>query len=141
MFYTKFADIGIDKLLDLHAFDARNVPQENMGGPTFHDPRMTTVTLDFRPLKAQEYEKFQKEFLQVLLWKEMGVCNGSFRGEVHRTKGLLLVDDKVKVIQGVRDTYEMFDGEETSSQACKVVFIGKNLDQKSIADLLHSIIK
>ncbi|GAV48942.1 hypothetical protein ZYGR_0N03470 [Zygosaccharomyces rouxii] len=141
MFYTKFADIGIDKLLDLHAFDARNVPQKGGSGSTFHDPRMSTVTLNFRPLKTQEYEKFEKEFLQVLLWKEMGVCNDNIQGEVQRTKGLLLVDDKVRVLQGVRDTYEVFDGEETSSRTCRIVFIGKSLDQKSIADLLHNVIK
>lgn len=141
MFYTKFADIGIDKLLDLHAFDAANVPQENASRPVFHDPRMTTVTLEFKPLETQEYEKFQREFLQVLLWKEMGVVASNFRGEVHRTKGLLLVNGKAKVIQGVRDTYEVFDGEQTSSEACKLVLIGKNLEQKSIESLLHSIIK
>lgn len=141
MFYTKFADIGIDKLLDLHAFDARNVPQESESSPTFHDPRMTAVVLNFRPLCGQEYAKFEREFLQVLLWKEMGVSNSNFTGEIHRTKGLLLIDDKVKVIQGVRDTYEIFDGEETSSKTCKLVFIGKNLNQKIITDLLHSIIK
>lgn len=141
IFYTKFADIGIDKLLDLHAFDARNVPHGGDNSSTFHDPRMSTIMLTFRPLQLQQFRKFEEEFLQVLLWKEMGVSHGNIPGEVHRTKGLLLVDDKAKVVQGVRDTYQVFDGDRVTSKCCKLVLIGKNLNQKRIADLLHSIVK
>lgn len=146
MYYTKYADIGIDKLLNLHAFDSRNVPNDNNLSSSLHDPRMSTVKLEFRPLQKHEYSMFLKDFLQVLLWKDMGAGRKQILGEVHRTKGLLLIqEDKptkydVKVIQGVRDTYEVFSGGPTASETCKLVLIGKNLDSQSIADLLHKTI-
>lgn len=146
MYYTKYADISIDKLLDLHAFDARNVPSDSGVSSSLHDPRMSTVKLDFRPLHRNEYDKFFKDFLQILLWKELGVSKEQIPGEIHRTKGLLLVEGKqatkreVKVIQGVRDTYEVFPGGPTQSQTCKLVLIGKNLHRERIEELLKQVI-
>ncbi|CCC67010.1 hypothetical protein NCAS_0A04520 [Naumovozyma castellii] len=163
MYYTKFGDLPLDHLLDLHAYDSKNTLSEiqimKSDRATLHDPRMNTVLLTFRPLRGEEeYKKLNESFLQVLLWKDFGVTNDWNNGadghqkhkknwEIQRTKGLLIIENpdhkswEVKVIQGVRDTYDMFPGVDSSDlKECKLVFIGKYLDQKVIEKYLHSII-
>lgn len=159
VYHAKYADIDLENLLDIHAYDGLDTGKESTSGlvvlknrPTLHDARMSTVTLNFRPLKNElEYKKFIKSFLQVLLWKNFGVTS-TVEGkdnhkdwEIQRTKGLIIVENDgehtSKVIQGVRDTFDVFEGHTDSNvKNCKLVFIGKYLDETNIKALLFSVI-
>lgn len=153
LFYTKYGEIGLDKLLDIHAFDANSF-FENSKKPTVHDSRMNTVTIDFRPLRnLDEYNLFIKSFLQVLLWKSFGVSTeGQFLAsdlkgdwEVQRTKALIVIKSErsfeARVIQGVRDTYDVLPGTYSPEMAgCKLVLIGKYLHQDRIQNFLEQVL-
>lgn len=159
LFCTKYGDLDLKNVLDLHAFDSRSLLDLNGNSkPTIHDPRMTTVTLNFRPLRNQEeYDVFIKSFLQILLWKSFGVSHeGLFTGttmtenewEIQRTKGLILIEDgnnkivDVKVLQGVRDTYDVFPGELLPEiKKCKLVLIGKYLDKEELEKFVQKTIR
>ncbi|CAI4050457.1 GTP-dependent zinc transferase SKDI_14G3490 [Saccharomyces kudriavzevii IFO 1802] len=158
MYFTKYSETSIDNLLDIHAYDSMRISDildSNAGDGTIHDHRMGTVMLTFRPLKNEEEynEKFIKQFLQPLLWKNFGamtVLEGDSRDsecdwEVQRTKGLIIIEGKnptARVIQGVRDTYDIFPGEYNEARKeCKIVLIGKYLEKVSIEKLLHRTIK
>ncbi|CAI4052196.1 hypothetical protein SUVZ_14G3470 [Saccharomyces uvarum] len=156
MYFTKYSETSIDKLLDIHAYDSIRVSDildNSVGGGTIHDHRMGTVMLTFRPLRDEEEynEKFLKQFLQPLLWKNFGALavleggseHNEHNWEVQRTKGLILIEGNkpaVRVIQGVRDTYDVFPGrcdDDGSQKECKIVLIGKYLEKGSIEKLLH----
>lgn len=158
---TKYGEIDIDHLLDLHAYDSTDATIHGefkdkllKEDGTMHDHRMSTIALSFRKLKDNdEFEKFQKQFLQKLLWKNFGLSNDkdvqslnkiSSKWEVERSKGLIIIeeekDDKVYVLQGVRDTFDILQGHETEAQECKLVLIGKYLDEEGISNLLHRIL-
>lgn len=156
IFYTKYGDLDLYKILDLHAFQIGDVINtDDKALSTVHDPRMTTVTINFRPLRDEkEYETFIKSFLQVLLWKSFGVSQEdiaesameSKSWEIQRTKGLILVGNgdspKVKVIQGVRESYDVFPGELLPGKTtCKLVLIGKYLDKTKIELLLNKVLR
>lgn len=157
MFYTKYGNLDLHHILDLHAFqigDLINTDNKQLS-TAVHDPRMTTVTINFRPLRnEQEYEAFIKSFLQVLLWTSFGVSQDdvmesatkSKPWEIQRTKGLILIKDRdstnVKVIQGVRESYDVFPGELLPGMTtCKLVLIGKYLDKSEIELLLNKILR
>ncbi|CAI1695337.1 hypothetical protein SEUBUCD646_0N03420 [Saccharomyces eubayanus] len=156
MYFTKYSETSIDKLLDIHAYDSIRVSDildNSVGDGTIHDHRMGTVMLTFRPLRDEEEytERFLKQFLQPLLWKNFGALTVLEDGsqhhkhdwEVQRTKGLILIEGNkpaVRVIQGVRDTYDVFPGrhdDDGSHKECKIVLIGKYLEKDSIQKLLH----
>lgn len=154
MFFTKYSDTPIQNLLDIHAYDSiriSDILDSGSGNGTIHDDRMGTIMLTFRPLKNEEEynNKFIKQFLQPLLWKNFGamtVLGGRRRDdgrdwEVQRTKGLILIEGEnpiARVIQGVRDTYDVFPGKyDGSNKECKIVLIGKYLEKESIEELLR----
>lgn len=143
IYYTKFGDIDLKSILDLNAFETSNIMEHTNSG-SFHDPRISTVTLIFPFFKNEtQFTKFLKSFLQVLLWKDFGVDDETMLDkktkdfEIHRTKGLIVVGDDCKVIQGVRDTYDIIPGQKLAEvKENKIVLIGKHLDEKYINDLL-----
>lgn len=125
---TSFGDIALEKILDLHAFEALAV---SLLAPSttdwvYHDDRIATVTLDFpffdTPVKFAHVEAF----LQQVLWE--AIVHGQ-PVEVHRLKGILVCGDDVRVVQGVRDTYEIIENGRLPPQISqnKLVFIGKDL--------------
>ncbi|CCF57448.1 hypothetical protein KAFR_0C04570 [Kazachstania africana CBS 2517] len=155
-YFTKFAEISLDKLLDIHAYgmeisldnnDSSNLWEDR---PTLHDSRMNTVMLKFRPLKGEiEYGRFLKGFLRPLLWKNFGASDNIQKNqhdwEIQRTKGLIIINNEgerdVKVIQGVRDTYDILQGDpKVEAEECKLVFIGKYLVKADIEKLLKNIL-
>ncbi|CAI5758841.1 unnamed protein product [Candida verbasci] len=126
---TKFGDISIDKILDLHSFDVYNI---DIAG-TFHGA-ISTICLNFPFFNdVSQFEKFEK-FLQYLLWES--------DEEIHRTKGLLVYNDDVRVVQGVRDTYEIIENGKLLDSVTenKLVLIGKQLDDEKLINLLNSYI-
>ncbi|CCD27346.1 GTP-dependent zinc transferase NDAI_0K01550 [Naumovozyma dairenensis CBS 421] len=158
--FTKYGELPLNYIIDLHSYDRVNFTNNEklMARSTLHDPRMSSVMLTFRPFKNNdEFLRFEKKFLQVLLWKEFGVTTDTFNNnmkkewEIQRTKGLIVINNEnskskdekiVKVIQGVRDTYDVLPGQSETSNCdeCKIVFIGKYLDQEKIQDFLSTVI-
>ncbi|QLQ81303.1 hypothetical protein HG537_0F00640 [Torulaspora globosa] len=156
LFYAKFGDLALDKLLDLHAFDATGFMSSSwaLKSATVHDPRMTTITVNFRYLRDEvEFDRFLKGFLQILLWRSFGASRDDDRTnlgtkidwEIQRTKALILIGDQrnaqAKVIQGVRNTYDVLPGTFSPEMTgCKIVLIGKYLDQDKIENLLSQVL-
>lgn len=76
------------------------------------------------------------KWLRSVLWEgELPNDNAEHKTpfEIHRLKGLLTVENgKTKIIQGVRELFEIFDApkpgdEEGSSKAGKIVLIGRHV--------------
>ncbi|KAF5096473.1 hypothetical protein D0Z03_001614 [Geotrichum reessii] len=139
LFETTYSKIPWDNLFDLKAYEARfNYDDVNAMKHThgWHDPRISTITFSFTPLTDDELQKFET-WIQLVLWENEV---GGKPVEVHRLKGRLVDTSKlVKILQGVRQTYEIVDAKsETepeileSSFPGKLVFIGKNLDRELI---------
>jgi G3E family GTPase len=139
IYETKFGDISLDKILDLHAYEAKDINElvKTINVETnVHDHRMGTVTFNFRKLKdLNEFSKFEK-FLQDLLWDDSIDENDEKAMEIHRIKGLIFVGDSYKVVQGVRKTYDLIDGEQEISKIdlieSRIVIIGKFIDSQII---------
>lgn len=146
IFETKFGDISLDKILDLHSYEAKNVNElinvENTKS-NIHDHRISTITINFRKLKDfKELRKFEI-FLQNLLWDE----NEDNKMEIHRSKGLIFIDENnsYRVIQGVRKTYEIIEGNQEISEIMlsesRLVFIGKYIDREYICSKFCEVMK
>ena len=79
-----------------------------------------------------------ENFLHVL-WDNL--VNGK-NVEVHRMKGLLVHGNDVRVVQGVRDTYEIIENgkllEEVKEN--KLVFIGKTLHRPDLQEELSKFL-
>lgn len=137
IYETKFGDISLDKILDLHAYEARDVSslvktEKSTSG--VHDHRMGTLSFNFKKLvDIREFKKFEK-FLQDLLWDDSDADLLRNNMEIHRTKGLVFIEDgdSYKVIQGVRKTYDVIDGMqdilEIELDSSRLVLIGKYID-------------
>ncbi|AET38217.1 GTP-dependent zinc transferase Ecym_2495 [Eremothecium cymbalariae DBVPG len=142
IYHTKYGNISLDKILNLHAFTVSNILETH---GTFHDPRISTVTLSCRPLKNyEEFQVIEEQFLQLLLWRDFGRDeDGTEIGlEVHRTKALIIVGTDVKIVQGVRNTYDILPGDLLPNvEECKFVFIGKYLDAEHLQTKLEKALK
>ena len=86
-----------------------------------------------------------------MLWESTIPFDGSLVNasaptfSVHRTKGRIITTnpDGVKMVQGVRDVFEMVDLDRTDKSVhgtagSKLVLIGRGLDQMTFAQSLHS---
>lgn len=145
---TSFGDIDINKILDLHAFEANESSVAKVilsGNELFHDGRIATVTLKFPFFTAEnEFQAFES-FIQHVLWEND--LDGT-QVEVHRAKGLLVCEQEnnkydVRVLQAVRDTYDIIENAAlvlgvTQNQ---VVLIGKNLTQLKLERELQKYVK
>ncbi|RCK65592.1 hypothetical protein Cantr_01021 [Candida viswanathii] len=138
---TSFGDIDVSKILDLHAFDvdAKLTATES----SFHDDRISTIAVDFSFFEDKlGFDKVEK-FLQHVLWNN--VVNDK-PVEVHRLKGLLVCggkgDDDVRVVQGVRDTYEIIENGKLLDSVAnnKLVFIGKDLNHDDLVAELNKFL-
>lgn len=141
---TSYGDIDLDKILDLRAFDASSEKLANLvslaTNSSYHDDRIKTLTLDFPFFEAaSDFGKAEK-FLQHVLWEDE--ADGT-PVEVHRTKGVLVCGDDVRVIQGVRETYEIIENGtlHESIKNNKIVFIGKGLEQDALMKELSKYVK
>ncbi|KAI5959947.1 uncharacterized protein KGF55_005179 [Candida pseudojiufengensis] len=130
IYATSFGDIDLDKILDLHAFDF-NTKLINKNA-SFHDNRITTIAIDFPFFNDASGFKKVENFIQYLLWEKEGI-------EIHRLKGLLVYKNDVRVVQGVRDTYEIIENGTLIEgvEGNKLVFIGKDLDREELSIELH----
>ncbi|EPE08693.1 cobw domain-containing protein [Ophiostoma piceae UAMH 11346] len=142
-------------LLDLHAYETAEAVERAVN-QTYHshlDPSISTHAIDLGVLKPSQVGKVD-EWLRSVLWEsqlpnpnggaKLGGRNDPKSFEIHRTKGrLVLSDGSVKVVQGVRELFEIFaapasspaeeaaaDGQATDTAApesSKLILIGRRL--------------
>lgn len=128
-------------LLDLHAYEGVSAKDldaavNSKGGPSTIDSSVSTVAISVPILSVKAIEKVD-EWLRSVLWtsKLPNLKENDVGFEIHRVKGRIgLEDGKIKMIQGVREVFEIFDAKETSEQSKegKLVLIGRGLKEESI---------
>lgn len=126
-------------LLDLHAYEGVGELEDK--GHSHLDPRISTVTIKGPSIKPELLTQLD-QWLRTLLWdskvpgeeKDESATDEERKFEIHRLKARLsLTDGSVKVIQGVRDVFEIKDspqengdGEHSTSET-KIVIIGRDI--------------
>lgn len=151
-------------ILDLHAYD--NVDAASLDfatkGHSHLDPSISTVALTVPLLHADQLPKLDS-WLQALLWEGLFLAHpdasagerdpaskpaSADRTDIHRIKGRLpTVDGKTKMLQGVREVFELLDGADVAGtgddqieQQGKIVVIGRNIgDEEGRAKLQRSL--
>jgi G3E family GTPase len=122
-------------ILDLQAYSTfPSMPAFQLRGHSYLDPTISTLTVNLPAFDLQKLQMLDS-WLQLVLWDD-GIAKPF---EIHRMKGYIPVNDgTARVIQGVREIYEMIEVERTQNQsdldqAGKVVFIGRNLAALTIS--------
>jgi G3E family GTPase len=127
-------------VLDLHAYDQLSRMDFSEKGHAHIDPKISTIALTHPKITPAQIPLVD-EWLRSVLWKSIvkesgdtAVQHSTF--EVHRLKGILaLTDGTFKIIQAVREMYEIRDSEHREKQDdqfeipshCKIVIIGRDL--------------
>ncbi|KAK2591811.1 hypothetical protein QQS21_010512 [Conoideocrella luteorostrata] len=152
-------------LLDLHAYDQFNEADERLKGHSHLDSvstlqhaclsnateyQLTTQTIStmsipvppLDPAKIQDVDRW----LRSVLWDgELpgGEFNESF--EIHRSKGRIVLNDgTAKMLQGVREVFELSDPpgtREAQPGQGKIIFIGRNLAEEEFAQSFNQSIQ
>ncbi|KAK6085473.1 CobW/HypB/UreG [Seiridium cupressi] len=135
-------------LLDLHAYDQIDRLDTAGKGHSHLDPTISTIAIDIPPLAAEQLEKVDV-WLRSILWESLlpgAEASKSTPLEVHRLKArLAFKDGDVKMVQGVREIFEIFDAPKpsasgASAQTGKIVLIGRQLQARDLErSLLDSI--
>ncbi|KAF5604987.1 dopamine-responsive protein [Fusarium pseudoanthophilum] len=121
-------------LLDLHAYDQFNESDANAKGHSHLDPltaqTISTVTIPVGRLEPGQLDTVDR-WLRSVLWDRKlpeDEKEGDF--EIHRSKGrLVFANGEVKMLQGVREVFEINDGplgDETPKEG-KIILIGRNV--------------
>ncbi|KAG5935741.1 hypothetical protein E4U53_000381 [Claviceps sorghi] len=126
-------------LLDLHAYDQFNDADERLKGHSHLDPTISTMSIPVPRLHASKLKDVDKWLRSVLWDNTLPKSNGKNDFEIHRAKGRIVLNDgKAKMLQGVREVFELSDapqpGEGQPEQG-KIIFIGRNLSE---ADFVQS---
>lgn len=112
-------------VLDLEAYSTfPTVPPFQDKGHSHLDPSISTVTLALPAFEEQKIPMLE-QWLQTILWDD-----GEDKPyEIHRTKGYIPVTDgNARVIQGVREIFEIIESRSQNGAEGKIVFIGRYLD-------------
>lgn len=121
-------------VLDLYAYTSFPTSTNSTSGPDFSskghshlDPTISTITIPLPRIHESQLPQIEA-WLQDVLWP-----TGETKPyDIHRTKGLIRVrDGKDRVIQGVREIFEILDvpvQNETGGDESKIVFIGRALE-------------
>ncbi|KAI5783902.1 CobW/HypB/UreG, nucleotide-binding domain-containing protein [Peziza echinospora] len=149
---TERGVIGNDKfdwLLDLDAYRKVDIPSFSVGsgGRSKIDPTVSTIAIPIHTRLDEGQMQLLDAWLRSLLWEELvpGVNGEDARPvDIHRLKGRVAREDgQTTLIQGVREVFEMFDGKERGIGAdvevtsCKIVLIGRKLQEKNIQESLN----
>jgi G3E family GTPase len=136
-------------VLDLHAYD--RVTAENLDfaekGHSHLDAAIGTVTVRFAALGERGMVKLDAWLRSVLWESRLPGQEGVAGWEIHRSKGRVrLTSGEVKMLQGVREIFELIDGvdaagggEEGDEQGGRIVFIGRNLGGENPAAFQRSL--
>ncbi|KAI6831823.1 cobW-domain-containing protein [Hortaea werneckii] len=131
-------------VLDLHAYD--NVDEGALDfatkGHSHLDPAIGTMSLSLPSLSDEGLDRLDA-WLRSVLWESSLPGHEDKKGwEIHRTKGrLVMKDGRTKMLQGVREIFELIDGAdvqgdahaESEEQGGRIVIIGRNVGGESIA--------
>lgn len=118
-------------LLDLNAYTTFTDDTSSFSakGHSHLDSTISTVSIMLPAFDEEKLHKLEK-FLRGLLWEQSMSEKGY---EIHRTKGrIVMTTGAVKVVQGVREIFEIEDavsGSGGDSKNSKLVFIGRGLDK------------
>ncbi|KAL2872676.1 CobW family GTP-binding protein [Aspergillus lucknowensis] len=130
-------------VLDLHAYDHLDSLDFSQKGHSHIDPTISTIALTHPPLLPSKIPRVDA-WLRSILWDSilpsppsLGTATGEIAKrpnfDIHRLKGILALSDGTsKIIQAVRDVFEIRDeapptpSDEPKTQ-CKLVLIGKGL--------------
>ncbi|KAJ4138267.1 hypothetical protein NW768_002088 [Fusarium equiseti] len=131
-------------LLDLHAYDQFNESDANAKGHSHLDPTISTVTIPVGRLEPGQLDTVDR-WLRSVLWDNKlpgAQQEGDF--EIHRSKGrLVFANGDVKMLQGVREVFEINDGpsgDETPKEG-KIILIGRNVAGVGFEDSFKQAIK
>lgn len=127
-------------VLDLHAYDSVDDASLEFAskGHSHLDPAIGTMTLNVPSLSDAALQRLDA-WLRSVLWSSSLPSVPTLTGwEIHRVKGrLLMLDGGVKMLQGVREIFEVIDGSATTDdspqnnaaagQRGKIVMIGRNI--------------
>jgi G3E family GTPase len=144
-----------DVLLDLQAYSS--VKEDDLEfaskGHSHLDPSISTITLPIPILQSNQLAELDA-WLRSVLWDSALPSHGganSIDFEIHRTKGrVLLSNGSTKLIQGVREVFELLDERQSSGNVAsqhstsfqhqqsggKLVLIGRGLDENMFAKSL-----
>lgn len=136
-------------LLDLHAYDSVTTDELDFAskGHSHLDPTISTTTIPIPPLDENGLSKLDS-WLQKVLWEAQLPFSTKNQSsfEIHRVKGRICTKSGgVKLIQGVRDVFEMLDASDSSSRRSsmqepflgKLVLIGRGIDRAEFTDSLR----
>jgi len=144
-------------LLDLHAYDDVGVLDVTEKGHSHLDSTISTVTVTVPVLKLDQLLRVDA-WLRSILWEsrlpgvEIAIPSETQYEEklfeIHRLKGSLIIDDgSIKVVQGVREIFEIKDAPwkkeytVTCAMDGKLVFIGRNIERMKFGASLISAIE
>lgn len=127
-------------LLDLHAYDQVAELDRAAKGHSHLDKTISTLSIPLPNLTDKQLEAVDS-WLRSVLWDNLlpndtEVEQSGF--EIHRLKGrLVLSDGQEKMVQGVRELFEIFDSPapddgatpDSGDNAGKMVIIGRHLDR------------
>ncbi|KAL1898730.1 hypothetical protein Cpir12675_001733 [Ceratocystis pirilliformis] len=129
-------------ILDLHAYDNVSNIDNIIQGHSHIDLTISTLSIPL-PVMGPNGVNSVDTWLRSVLWEQKipgGHADPSF--EVHRLKGRLVLENReVKLIQGVRETFEIIDTEEVvdnvSTAVGKLVIIGRSLSREVLESSLR----
>ncbi|KAI2629453.1 cobW-domain-containing protein [Xylaria nigripes] len=121
-------------LLDLHAYDQVETLDTIEKGHSHLDPTISTVSFSIPLLATSQLPKVDS-WLRSILWRRVlaGASSEQAHIEIHRLKARLVFDnDDVKIVQGVREIFDIIDGKKSASdantiQTGKIVLIGRGI--------------
>ena len=142
---------NVKDILFLNGYSSFESLPDSLNESTAKDEKtlVKTIKIDIPTIKSQQMYDNLKEYLQKIHWQDFGynyksTMNNSY-GDILRTKGLIVlhIDDKeCKVIQGVRDTFEIIDTSQEpfkNTTKGKLVLIGQNLNKELMIKELNAI--
>ncbi|OQO05527.1 hypothetical protein B0A48_09297 [Cryoendolithus antarcticus] len=126
-------------VLDLAAYSSVTTDSLDFAakGHSHLDPSIGTVTVELPPLDEAGLVALDG-WLRAVLWDSRLPQFEKLDGwEMHRTKGrIVTADGKVKMLQGVREIFDLLDHAEgdAGAEEGRIVFIGKHVGGSGVAE-------
>ncbi|KAI9934866.1 hypothetical protein MW887_000486 [Aspergillus wentii] len=122
-------------VLDLHAYDHLASMDFGEKGHSHIDPAISTIAITLPPISPSKVSSVDAWLRSVLWDSEVPSITSPTSPqpkdfEIHRLKGILVLEDgSSKIIQAVRDVFEIRDSESPADpkSQCKIVLIGRGL--------------
>jgi G3E family GTPase len=157
IYKTTQANVNLDDILGVGAYGSRSLdPVSSDDTHGHHDHAdgedctcvthfqvkgISSLALTCPPLDEERFNHLD-EWIRSILWdnKLPGASEDSPLIEVLRCKGLFSVGDTQRVLQGVRNIYDITPAGQGHPSSGKLVFIGRNLDADQVRASLHDVV-